>query len=81
MIEVDGEEYLTAEEAARLLGVKVSTLYAYASRGTVPSYRLGRKRQRLYRRADVDSIRRLSPGTASRRSVSLPRAEDWVPYT
>ena len=34
---VDGEEYLTVDEAARLLGVKPATLYAYVSRGVLRS--------------------------------------------
>ena len=32
MIELDGENYLDGEEASHLLGVKISTLYAYVSR-------------------------------------------------
>jgi citrate synthase len=62
MIVLDGEEYLTGEEAARLLGVKRATLYAYVSRGVLRSYRQGIKRQRLYRRADVEGLLQLSPG-------------------
>jgi citrate synthase len=38
---VDGEEFLTVDEAARLLGVKPATLYAYVSRGLLRSYREG----------------------------------------
>ena len=60
---VDGEEFLTVDEAARLLGVKAATLYAYVSRGVLRSYREGTKRQRLYRRAEVEALRRLEPGT------------------
>ena len=41
MVHVDGEEYLTVKEAARLLGVKPATLYAYVSRGLLRSYRQG----------------------------------------
>lgn len=62
MIEIGGEQYLTGEEAARRLGVKRATLYAYVSRGVLKSYRQGIKRQRLYRRSDVDDLLRLSPG-------------------
>src|SRR2546425_11469349 len=51
MVTIEGEEYLTVREAARLLGVKPATLYAYVSRGVLRSYRQGIKRQRLYRRA------------------------------
>ncbi len=33
MIELDGEKYLDGDEASNFLGVKMSTLYAYVSRG------------------------------------------------
>jgi excisionase family DNA binding protein len=75
---IQGDQFLTAEEAAAMLGVKVTTLYAYASRGRLRSYRQGRRRRRLYRRAEVEGL--LDLRTASPR-VALPRAEDWVPYT
>jgi excisionase family DNA binding protein len=75
---IQGDEYLTAEEASAMLGVKVTTLYAYASRGRLRSYREGRRRRRLYRRVEVEAL--LDLRTASPRA-SLPRAEDWVPYT
>jgi excisionase family DNA binding protein len=92
MIVLGDEEYLTGEEAARRLGVKRATLYAYVSRGVLKSYRQGIKRQRLYRRADVDDLLRLSPGAAgepeaaSLRSApaepvivwSIPAAESWI---
>jgi citrate synthase len=60
---VDGIEYLTAEEAAAALGVKRETLYAYASRGRVRSYRRGTGRARLYR---ADEIRALTQIRADR---------------
>ena len=92
MIVLGDEEYLTGEEAARRLGVKRATLYAYVSRGVLKSYRQGIKRQRLYRRADVEDLLRLSPGAAGEpdaaplRSAptepvivwSIPAAESWI---
>ena len=86
MISVNGEEYLTVKEATRLLGVKPATLYAYVSRGVLRSYRQGIKRQRLYRRTDVDGLLRLapsgtsdSPPAASRSQVAeIPLAESWI---
>ena len=71
---VDGEEYLTVEEAARLLGVKTATLYAYVSRGVLRSYREGTKRQRLYRRAEVEALRRLDRGGPP----DIPPADSWI---
>lgn len=51
--------YLTGAEAARLLGVKRQTLYAYASRGLLRSVpqRAGGGRSRLYARADLELLR------------------------
>jgi citrate synthase len=73
MVILDGEEYLTGGEAAQRLGVKPSTLYAYVSRGILRSYRQGIKRQRLYRRAEVDALVRLD-----RRTTEIPPAESWI---
>ena len=56
MIEILGEQYLSAAEASELLGIKPATLYAYVSRGVLRSYRQGIKRQRLYRRRDVEAV-------------------------
>src|SRR5207244_11269072 len=87
-IPVNGAEYLTVKEATRLLGVKPATLYAYVSRGVLRSYRQGIKRQRLYRRADVEGLLRLAPSAtrssnviplrASARRARIPLAESWI---
>jgi citrate synthase len=47
---------MSAQEAADALGVSVSTLYAYVSRGLVRSEAEGRSRARRYRREDVDAL-------------------------
>lgn len=82
MIVLGGDEYLTVDEAARLLGVKRATLYAYVSRGVLRSYRQGIKRQRLYRRAEVEALVRLAPSTEPeaprRRAADIPLAESWI---
>jgi excisionase family DNA binding protein len=83
VVVLDGEEYVTVDEAARLLGVKRETLYAYVSRGRLRSYRQGIKRQRLYRRAEVEALLRLEPSagralTPRRRRVEIPPAESWI---
>ena len=90
MVTIEGEEYLTVREAARLLGVKPATLYAYVSRGVLRSYRQGIKRQRLYRRAEVEGLLRLVPSRErgsnnvvplrARRRVGppIPLAESWI---
>jgi len=82
MVVLDGEEFLSVDEAAALLGVKRATLYAYVSRGLLRSYRQGMKRQRLYRRAEVEALLRLAPARPGdgprRRPVEIPPAESWI---
>jgi excisionase family DNA binding protein len=88
MVLLDGEEYLAGEEAAALLGVKRETLYAYVSRGLLRSYRQGIKRQRLYRRSEIEALLRLAPSSAdtaalataarSVRPAEVPLAESWI---
>jgi excisionase family DNA binding protein len=87
MVVIEGDEYLTGDEAASLLGVKRETLYAYVSRGMLKSYRQGIKRQRLYRRAEIEALLRLAPSIAvnpvppERRDaqpVEVPLAESWI---
>ena len=79
MEEPEGE-YLTAAEAARRLGVKRATLYAYVSRGILASYRQGIKRERLYRRDDVERLLRVAPsgaGPAAPARSASPRLREW----
>ena len=83
MVIVDGEEYLTGEEAAAVLGVKRETLYAYVSRGFLRSYRQGIKRQRLYRQAEVARLVQLAPAPEERAAertaaAEVPLAESWI---
>jgi len=75
MIEIHGEQYLSAAEASDQLGIKLATLYAYVSRGALKSYRQGIKRQRLYRRRDVQQLVDLHP---TRSASPLPHAADWM---
>ena len=75
MIEIHGEPYLSAGEACELLGIKPATLYAYVSRGVLRSYRQGIKRERLYRRRDLQQVLNLHP---TRSNHPLPQAADWV---
>lgn len=86
MIVMDGEEFLTAQEACTVLGIKPATLYAYVSRGVLGSYRQGIKRTRLYRRAEVDRLVQLR-GPDERAKPETDDAEDesggsaaWIPY-
>ncbi len=84
MIELEGEKFLDGHEASHLLGVKLSTLYSYVSRGVLRSYRQGIKRQRLYKQAELEALLRVRPSTSSPSSLNsdhgeLPHAEEWVP--
>ncbi len=87
MIELNGENYLNGDEASHLLGVKLSTLYTYVSRGILRSYKQGIKRQRLYKQAELESLLQLrSPCEQAasaevveeRRAVELPHVEEWM---
>jgi citrate synthase len=91
MIVMEGEEFLTAQEACAILGVKPATLYAYVSRGFLGSFRQGIKRQRLYRREDVERLIRLRGPDQDWEAV--PEADEsdapdgtthdgraWIPY-
>lgn len=75
----EGTEFVEAQEAAEMLGVKLPTLYAYASRGRIRSFREGPKRRRLYLRSEIESMTTIEPVRKQRARV--PLAEDWVPYT
>jgi excisionase family DNA binding protein len=86
MIELNGENYLDGHEASHLLGVKLSTLYTYVSRGMLKSYKQGIKRQRLYKQAELEALLQLRPSSSAAsssatgpRNTQLPNAEDWVP--
>jgi excisionase family DNA binding protein len=82
MIVMDGEEYLTAQEACDILNVKPATLYAYVSRGLLSSYRQGIRRARLYRRADVERLTRLHGPSGGDGDDSGQDGDDlgWIPY-
>ena len=83
MIELNGENYLDGHEACHLLGIKISTLYTYVSRGVLRSYKQGIKRQRLYKKAELDALIQLRPSNElppdENDTPELPHAEDWVP--
>jgi citrate synthase len=59
---------LTSEEAARRLGVKVPTLYAYVSRGLLESHRGPARRGSLFELSDVENLARRSRGGKSTES-------------
>lgn len=65
-----GREWISTDEATRLLGVKRETLYAYASRGLVRSAAGASRRARVYSREDVDRLRARSQARAGHGPVA-----------
>lgn len=63
--------WMTTEEAAARLGVKVETLYAYASRGLVESQRIPGDRRTRYRRVDVERLATRARGGGPARSLEI----------
>src|SRR5437764_11256038 len=78
MVSIEGEEYYTAEEACLVLGVKPATLYSYVNRGMVTSYRQGIRRQRLYRRSEIDALLAVTPVPRDPSTTEIPLAETWT---
>jgi citrate synthase len=80
--------WIGAGEAARLLGVSRTTLYAYVSRGYLRSQpTAGASRERLYARDDVERLRRRTearrdPDKAAARSLQwgLPVLESSISF-
>jgi citrate synthase len=72
------DDFVTAAEACELLAVKPATLYAYVSRGLMQSYRQGKRRQRLYRRSELNALRSMQDDPAGNEGVDLPDAASWV---
>jgi len=87
MVVLDGEEFLTAQEACATLAIKPATLYAYVSRGMLGSYRQGIRRTRLYRRAEVERLARLrgpeghdAPEAGEAEEPDGRHGNGWIPY-
>ncbi len=83
MIVMDGEEFLIAQEACGMLGIKPATLYSYVSRGLLQSYRQGIKRMRLYRRDEIERLTELrGPGERGpgEDADADGDASAWIPY-
>jgi citrate synthase len=68
--------YLCADEAAQALGISLSTLYAYVSRGMLRSSPDGDSKRRLY---DADEVRRLARRKADgkRAGKVAQKVLDW----
>jgi citrate synthase len=65
------DDYVTAEQAAQILGVSRATIYAYVSRKGVRSQPIPGTRKHRYWRADVERLKtRASPATTPSGEVS-----------
>ncbi|CAN5537749.1 citrate synthase [soil metagenome] len=63
-------DFLDAKAAAKLLGVEVRTLYAYASRGLVRSMRAGPGLKRQYAKSDLERLKARSGARAGHGAVA-----------
>lgn len=61
---VNGEEYLTASEAARELGVSTST-FNTNTKGQIRPYTVGVLRRTYYKRSDIDRYKGARPSDES----------------
>src|SRR5690242_17228360 len=64
------EVLVDANEAARILGVKVATLYSYASRRWVRSFPSGLHREKRYLRDDLERLRHLADARLGHEAVA-----------
>jgi citrate synthase len=64
------EGLVDAREAARILGVKVATLYSYASRRRVRSFPSGLHREKRYLRDDLERLRHLADARLGHEAVA-----------
>lgn len=60
---MSGDLYITAEEAAAMLGVEVNTLYAYVGRKGIRSHKIPGERRRQYWRPDIERVKNGAPAS------------------
>ena len=65
-------EYLNADEACQMLGVKRSTLYGYVSNGILDSYKRGVRRETLYKKDEVEALLTIRPATRKSAMSVIP---------
>lgn len=68
---------LTIDEAARYLGLSKTTLRRWTRLGTLPCVRIGARRERRFRRGDLDRV--LAPDLAADASAMLPASRQSDP--
>jgi DNA-binding transcriptional MerR regulator len=55
-IEIDGETFLTANEAAKAIGVSRETLNRYVTQGLISRFKRGLARATYYKQVDVETL-------------------------
>ncbi|SDD46034.1 citrate synthase [Auraticoccus monumenti] len=61
-MQIDGVDHLSSSQVARRLGVRLETVYAYASRGVLHRRRLPGRRESYFALAEVETLTRGSGG-------------------
>jgi citrate synthase len=69
-MDVPSKDYLSAQDAMRILDVRAQTLYAYVSRGWVRSMTQAGRKDRLYVRADVEKMKARSMARSGHGAVA-----------
>src|SRR5712664_2799871 len=69
-------DFLSAEEAAQLLGVSIDTLYAYVSRKSLRSQQIPGSRAHQYWKADIERIR--TRATSRKPAADEPQQESEI---
>lgn len=64
------KDYLSAQDAVRMLGVRMQTLYAYVSRGWVHSITQPGRKERLYARTDIEKMKARSQARSGHGAVA-----------
>ena len=70
----ESEELLDIEKAARFLKVSETSLRRWTNAGRLPCLRVGRRRERRFRRSDLVAFLEEQPGTARTTSVAAETA-------
>lgn len=72
------DRFLTAKDAANLLGVSVPTLYVYVGKKGIRSRSVPGTRSRLYWKADLERIKRVRPGCSSVQEPAAPTELTYI---
>jgi citrate synthase len=75
-------DYLPASAVMRILGIRLQTLYAYASRGWLRSVRQPGRKEHLYAFDDVEKLRVRSDARRGHGAVAAggARQAGWLTY-